>query len=234
MASYPSELSWLPDWRDASQYPPAEGTSGTRWAWEFLRRNPDYRKAYSELTHIISYGHRHESGSAPTDEEIMDETRRLFNICERFHLIDGVMPPDPKRNENPCLSFRAAWMRSYPYREKHPDQIITVPKGKILIEFDPSLPVETELQKARKILREHKREIDRFPTGKLADYLRILDANQDRTNPSLSDIALVIYPRETEGRKPARDNPVRNKVHENLQTALLYRDKNYWKLPTLA
>jgi len=47
---YPEELSWLPDWRDASRYPPVEGTSGTRWAWEFLRRNPDYQKAYLELS----------------------------------------------------------------------------------------------------------------------------------------------------------------------------------------
>jgi len=52
---YPDELSWLPDWRDASQYPPVEGTSGTRWAWEFLRRNPEYQKAYSELTHVSTY-----------------------------------------------------------------------------------------------------------------------------------------------------------------------------------
>ncbi len=30
------------DWRDASQYPNATNTSPVKWAWEFLRRNPDY------------------------------------------------------------------------------------------------------------------------------------------------------------------------------------------------
>ena len=141
---YPDELSWLPDWRDASRYPPVEGTSGTRWAWEFLRRNPEYQKAYSELTYFSTYNPpspilswkvngkdvlmgRLRERIIParqlftSDEEVTEETRRLLGICERFHLVDGVMPPDPRSNEDPRLSFRAAWMRSYHHNKKHPE-----------------------------------------------------------------------------------------------------------------
>ncbi|MFA5593272.1 MAG: DUF6499 domain-containing protein [Micavibrio sp.] len=37
---------WLPDWRDKSQYPDPRSTSNKQWAWEFLRRNPDYQKDF--------------------------------------------------------------------------------------------------------------------------------------------------------------------------------------------
>ena len=36
----------MPDWRDAAQYP--RDRSLRQWAWEFLRRNPEYRAAWRE------------------------------------------------------------------------------------------------------------------------------------------------------------------------------------------
>ena len=35
--------NWLPDWRDADAYPKANDTSLNQWAWEFLRRWPEYQ-----------------------------------------------------------------------------------------------------------------------------------------------------------------------------------------------
>lgn len=37
----------IPDWRDEAAYPDSKTTSPTRWAWEFLRRNPGYRKDWA-------------------------------------------------------------------------------------------------------------------------------------------------------------------------------------------
>ena len=39
----------VPDWRDASAYPPQD-TPRHVWAWEFLRRNPKYRQLWTEAT----------------------------------------------------------------------------------------------------------------------------------------------------------------------------------------
>ena len=39
---------WLPDWRDVSQYPETKTTTLRQWAWEFLRRNPEYREQWDE------------------------------------------------------------------------------------------------------------------------------------------------------------------------------------------
>ena len=35
--------SWLPNWRNVSEYPDARTTSRSSFAWEFLRRNPNYQ-----------------------------------------------------------------------------------------------------------------------------------------------------------------------------------------------
>src|ERR1700739_3527049 len=38
---------WLPDWLDQSQYP--SDTTRLEWAWQFLRRNPEYQRFWAEL-----------------------------------------------------------------------------------------------------------------------------------------------------------------------------------------
>ena len=37
---------WLPDWTDPSAYPEPDNASLRQWAWEFLRRNPDYQEDF--------------------------------------------------------------------------------------------------------------------------------------------------------------------------------------------
>ncbi|HEV2549416.1 MAG TPA: DUF6499 domain-containing protein [Stellaceae bacterium] len=42
-----ADRSPRPDWRDASSYAYTQELSPEGWAWEFLRRNSDYRAAWS-------------------------------------------------------------------------------------------------------------------------------------------------------------------------------------------
>jgi hypothetical protein len=43
MIRYVERPDWMPDWRDPRQYPAADSTTPRAcWAWEFLRRNPEY------------------------------------------------------------------------------------------------------------------------------------------------------------------------------------------------
>lgn len=45
-----------PDWRDASAYPVnAEDLTLSGWAWEFLRRNPEYQKDYEHFASLPDY-----------------------------------------------------------------------------------------------------------------------------------------------------------------------------------
>ena len=40
---------WLPDWQNKAQYPNPAQAFPVDWAWEFLRRNPDYQRLWSQL-----------------------------------------------------------------------------------------------------------------------------------------------------------------------------------------
>ena len=39
---------WLPNWRDGTSYNFPKPDNWKRWSWEFLRRNPEYQKAWRE------------------------------------------------------------------------------------------------------------------------------------------------------------------------------------------
>ncbi len=213
--TYPESLEWLPDWTDANQYPPVTGTTGTQWAWEFLRRNPEYRDAYSKLTHVTC----------------MEEFSRLFDTVERFRLIDGLYPPDPASSGDPRLSFRARWIRRYEYSERHPEQTIPISPGKILIELDLSLPVGPQLEYIRGIFRKGAA---RYKVQNLADYLRILDAKVDLSEHTYSRIAETIFHKLAGEEKITKDHPLAERVKESYKVALNLRDSDYWKLVPLA
>ena len=213
--TYPESLEWLPDWTDANQYPPVTGTTGTQWAWEFLRRNPEYRDAYSKLTHVTC----------------MEKFSRLFDTVERFRLIDGLYPPDPASSRDPRLSFRASYIRSYRYSEHHPEQTIPISPDKILIELDLSLPVGPQLEYIRGIPRNGAA---RYKAQNLADYLRILDAKCDLSNPTTSRIAKTIFHKLAGEEEITKDHPLAERVKESYEVALNLRNSDYWKLVPLA
>lgn len=39
----------MPDWKKKSDYPFSEKTSPEEWAWEFLKRNPDYQNDHADM-----------------------------------------------------------------------------------------------------------------------------------------------------------------------------------------
>lgn len=239
---YPEELSWLPDWRDASRYPPVEGTSGTRWAWEFLRRNPDYQKAYLELSRspplsgeanrrvrniddwLAAWNDLSPLSMAGIDE-IRGGSQPFFKICESFRLVIDYTPPDPRSNEDPRLSFQTTERKSRPYLEEYPEEAITVQKGTILIEFDLDLPLKGQLKQARDILKragispKEKYRPEKFPS-----YLRILDAKTESDPLSFDRIGKIVYPGSEDSGSTA------SKAHK---IALLLRDSLFWKIPLL-
>jgi len=45
------------DWKNADAYPGAEEKNMNLWAWEFLRRNPEYKRDYAEVALLVAeYG----------------------------------------------------------------------------------------------------------------------------------------------------------------------------------
>ncbi|MCH7793910.1 MAG: hypothetical protein IH900_02035 [Proteobacteria bacterium] len=44
---------WLPDWDDAKAYPKPKDLDWGQWAWQFLRRSPEYQKDYENWQALI-------------------------------------------------------------------------------------------------------------------------------------------------------------------------------------
>lgn len=215
MATYPQQLSWLPDWRNASQYPTVEGTSGTQWAWEFLRRNPEYLD-WHRKARTLPWGSRKRSEMEPV-------------LTKKFRIVAGChekgFPPDPSENDPGEIFFSGQPTNPFQHILDGPPD-----PRKIYLEFDLNLPLNSQIKNVRKIFQS-RNHIHKFHLNQFQIYLRILDAKQDQSSPSLRDIAQVIYHKETSDHESMRDHPAKQKVEGNLKAAYGFRDEKFWIIP---
>jgi len=79
----PKKPDWLPDWKDVTKYPdPKEKKlSGRVWAWEFLRRNPQYQELWEQFAALPS-GPIYEGHSAQAYLDIRDHLKREFGVSQ--------------------------------------------------------------------------------------------------------------------------------------------------------
>lgn len=70
-----------PDWRNAQSYRPLRRCDRAGWAWEFLRRNADYRATWRDAKHAVA---AHTTSphvtvlTMPTDPEALAEWGIFF------------------------------------------------------------------------------------------------------------------------------------------------------------
>lgn len=171
-----------PDWRNPADYPAPEGTSPRRWAWEFLRRNPDYRADWEAFANRL----RAAAGTRPAlalavrhelNGEIADENSRLMLTAwfvEHEQLEEGI------DNGRPVRAPFDRWLaRKWGLRQlENPEGIqppqwetttsaISLPgpyadhltpegrdrTGKVALTFDVSLPMAPQIESAANYLR---------------------------------------------------------------------------------
>ena len=237
---YPPGLEWLPDWKDPSQYPPVKGTTGTQWAWEFLRRNPEYRQAYSKLWEQ----HPTDPRPAPSPDLLPNvlwplQTEEEIEMCrfivQRFHLTEGLFPPDPRTRHIGEGCFNANWFRYYRLDKDQSIRKNGFWDTRILMEFDLSLPVEPQLKDARRILGREGKGKARNKGKNLTEYLRILDARSEISPLTWPHLAKVIF-RElaAEEKNITKDHPLVSRAKESHRAACKLRDTVHWKLVPLA
>jgi len=58
------------DWRSPADYEPLQNLDTVGFAWEFLRRNPDYRRDHHEIENPLS-----------VDTNAVEETMRPWGLC---------------------------------------------------------------------------------------------------------------------------------------------------------
>ncbi len=183
---------WLPDWKDITKYPDPEKVTGRVWAWEFLRRNPQYQQLWEEsaaLPKSVGFIY-HESFS---------NLEKRLEITERFEKEFGVRAPAPPSmaSTDPDFEWRPMFIDQHIKHRMKPvgwpedeepyliDEVLHDP-AEVVIWFNLRWPLAHQVEAAEKLLEGQEnsllaREIiddnnHKMKSQHFQDYLRISDA----------------------------------------------------------
>lgn len=92
---------WLPDWRVETSYDFPGPEDWGAWAWEFLRRNPEYQKAWQENYVDGPLNWQQDVNEASSEE---DRLRIYFENCDRFDCQICDPPALPRETKAKYLS----------------------------------------------------------------------------------------------------------------------------------
>ncbi len=200
----------MPNWREPTDYLFPSDLRDYFWAWEFLRRNPDYRADWSRA--LSRYTEKTgEWAASPSDsfESIFREgVILLSNFCEDPSSSEFYLPVDEKENwklgwglVNPAidrprfLNFAVGYGAVNFVAEGAKTQMKPSGKRYPWAVFDIELPIKPQTDAVLKSLKEFqkrhkikphrvKHHRDLWPL-----YLRLLDAALDaRTPKQMADV----------------------------------------------
>jgi len=211
------------DWKRPEDYESLKDLKPDRWAWEFLRRNPDYRREYHDLTAGLS---EHQAAVISwTSVESrkyglyswLDPDREYFNI--RF------TPPGGELAVISSLDF-----------QKTSGTVFCIPgaeTGEVYFRFNTMNPITPQIESAKaELLRLQKnqggnrRAIFKPRRDEWPILIRILDATSSGEKDS--DIADVLFPDECSLDPTARIK----KVFDKRLQALRYATFDYRYIPS--
>jgi hypothetical protein len=233
-------LTWPPDWKDPNNYSFPKNTTRLEWAWQFLRRNPEYQKLWKQAIFLKALYNpagvdanlqraKKEGGVRHFNEQQISFWQATF--VQRFGLVSP--PPDPALPEAK-LQFSGQFIRfaqkatSVPYRVS-----ATLDDGQVLVWFDANWPIEPQLKNAKRLLTAKFPDQNvvkfRFHSTACSRFLRLLDAKQARARTT--EQARILYPHLTK-KDPNEKYPVdagKRQVRSDLKRAeLLCREP--WRI----
>jgi hypothetical protein len=145
---------WRPDWKDASQYPNPKTTSRAQWAWEFLRRNPEYQRDYLER---VILGEK-----KPVNPE--DGPKNYIYFKKKYGLIllnihAEIPNPALDKLKYACFQKQGIEITIKPESETKPyyEAFTALYNGHALVLFDLSFSLEAQFKVAEKKLKEIQR-----------------------------------------------------------------------------
>jgi hypothetical protein len=213
------------NWKDSNDYKLMKDYSPERWAWEFLRRNPEYREDWKKLTNGLSekekkYFLHFRSCEKWGLKNYLDPDMENPNIC-------GFIPPggDPK-----------AIYQLDPKTHLFIDRARPNPKtGEIILRFNVKEPINPQIEVAKKKLMEFQEETMKNENGirkafkprreEWITLIRLLDAMADRT--SNKEIARALFPKDFSDDDPKATK----KLFDKKEQARRYLEQEYRLIP---
>jgi Proteobacterial transcriptional regulator-like domain len=238
---------WLPDWeKDLHKYPKPTEKSRVERAWQFLRRNPEYQKMWTEL--IRPHYKRADVIASLARASREAGFRRISTFRPRYRLEEiryslepfkrqfgiGTVPPEPAE-PTAKLEFSAAFIRygRRPFPWPRPGSVQfglpLINDGEILVWFDLKWPIEQQLANVKRLLRTYaagkKLEPFRFQPKAYQRYLRLLDARA--AGATNAKIASILYSHLSNAYP---DRAASRQLRDDLQTAVRLRDRDFWRI----
>jgi Proteobacterial transcriptional regulator-like domain len=213
---------WLPDWRGA--YPDTKKASAHQWAWEFLRRNPEYQRLWEKVikpTYKCKTLER-EKHSGP-----------ILAFKKKFHIMatDLEPLPSPSEDEAKDLSFDAPFILLRAPDGRGPIEFpCAIEQNEMLVFFNLSWPILPQLALVKEALiqaerAEHqaarfRRRANHYPT-----YLRLLDAKA--AGVGTRELVETLYA------KLSNANALQT-MRDHFRAAKRLRDKDFWLIALTA
>ncbi len=134
---------WLPNWKNANEYPDPDTTYLKEWAWEFLRRNPEYQQDYSNyVEYVVEIGYwkaREALKAKNLSGEQHEKLRTImstvhskgFSLCEKYQIREsGSFLPNPAKSLHPLACFenkgRVCFYDRYIEVSEDEDEIVSI------------------------------------------------------------------------------------------------------------
>lgn len=243
--------AWLPDWRDASAYEWLELASPTVLAWQFLRRNADYQRAFEELSGNRaflppepnqtwrSYSSRlaAENVRLPACNQCDESVGMKFRISPR--------PYDPALLDPPVTFELDSASKEPPWIDLGFGSQVPIGDSRVGLIFDLEWPLERQLDAASWMLSEvrelwkngglddapsseknkRKGQVTKVRRTDLSLYLRLLDAEAVAARPA--EWTAVLCPGMDDSYP---DCPQTKRLRQRLHTATMLRDSGYAEL----
>ncbi len=231
------------DWKNEKDYDYMDNHTPELWAWEFLRRNPEYRKDWDTALAIWKKNNKSDApnywaplfGSSCSEENHQPDTLSFSGARSKWGLyIDEIINPDI---DKPLVEYPYSLFYTYDsFYEK--DDFHLLPELNDLecvTVFDLAKPIQQQLEHFKSILEDYQSSLAAYTELEIPkvknksiywkDYIRILDAYE--ANAEKKDIASVIFPEKTNTHPEYYGNET---VRDSLEAAEKIRDENYRKI----
>jgi hypothetical protein len=221
----------MPNWKNRTEYEFDDRLDRARWAWEFMRRNSEYRADYAESKAawkaIPRDGHSHiYRGESAERALAADELSRKLGAKwgQRGPIWDpssdqvppwfGAFPIEPDADE----------VDSY-YRESEPGGLLEQVPEFVTLTFDARMPIPPQLERAGAIIEARQLQVGTESTVNKGlyiwpTYLRLLDALEAgaSTPDIINGIETYLELKDT-GKDGAR-YPANDRISDHKKSAL--------------
>jgi Family of unknown function (DUF6499) len=219
---------WLPDWTEITGYPSKTEKNPRTWAWEFLRRNPEYQKVWEQIEALPP---------GPIQHDLS-----LADILERLEIDFGLRSPAPPSMGSADPNFKTRpqfvthgkiWFKPVGWPSEAGPYVVNelLDDTEVLFQVDLRLPLERQMCVAKTFLKTQKQHLQslkiidakdrRISSQGYRDFLRLLDA--EAAGQTLKKMAQAIY--GIVDKYPVHTG--QQQASENLQRAKWFRDKGY-------